>query len=312
MQLALGVNSPKLDLQAYDLKTAILYTLAYSDIFDFPLGPKEIHRYLIGIRATENEVEDLLNNNLDLASQVIFNESLYALAGRSNLFDKRKKRHIHAQELWKQAHHFGQTIARLPFVRMVAVTGALAADNVEAGADLDYLIVTKPGYLWLSRAMILALDRLAARRGQQARLCPNFLITENALTLEDRDLFTAQELVRMVTIAGFETYDKMRAANAWTDDFLPNAQGSPNGKTSRPTTDSQMRAISEFVFGNRVSRLIENWEMRRKIAKFSRQQTANGETRFSADFCKGHFDGHKHQTMIAFEQRIARFELNGK
>jgi hypothetical protein len=312
MQLALGVNSQKLDLQAYDLRTAILYTLAYSDIFDFPLSLKEIHRYLIGIRATEKKIEYLLNNDLDLANQVIFNESFYALAGRSNLFDKRKERHIHAKELWKQAHHFGQTIARLPFVRMVAVTGALAADNVEIGADLDYLIVTKPGYLWLTRAMILALDRLAARRGQEASLCPNFLITENALALEDRDLFTAQELVRMIPIAGFETYDKIRAANAWTDDFLPNAQGSPNGKTSRPTMDSQMRAISEFVLGNRVSRSIENWEMRRKLAKFSSQQAVNDETRFSADFCKGHFDGHKHQTMTAFEGRIAKLKLISK
>ncbi len=312
MQLALGVNSQKLDLHSYDLRTAILYTLAYSDIFDFPLSLKEIHRYLIGYRALESEVEDLLKNDPNLASQIVADRGRFALEGRAALFEKRKQRSEHAGALWKQAHRYGQAIARLPFVRMVAVTGALAADNVEPGADLDYLVVTKPGYLWLTRAMILAIDRVSARRGQQARLCPNFLVTENALALEDRDLFTAQELVRMIPIAGIATYNKMRAMNAWTDEFLPNSQGSPDREVTKSTNRSGIKGISELVLQNPVTRLIEGWEMRRKIAKFSRQQIANGETRFSADFCKGHFDGHKQQAMIAFEERIANLKLNGK
>lgn len=311
MQLALDVNSQTVDLHPYDLKAAILYTLAYSDIFEFPLNLKEINRYLIGFRATEKQISDLLQSR-QLASHVITDSKLYAIAGRSYIFGRRRTRVIHANELWEQARRYGSLIARLPFVRMVAVTGALAADNVEVGADLDYLIVTTSGYLWLTRAMILALDRLVARRGQKARLCPNFLITENALALEDQDLFTAQELVRMVPIAGFDTYAKMRAANAWTDNFLPNAQGSPNREISKSTIFTSKRAITEFVLSNPATRLLEKWEMDRKIAKFASQQTPNGETRFSADFCKGHFDGHKQQTMVAFEQRIAKLKLNGK
>jgi hypothetical protein len=51
--------------------------------------------------------------------------------------------------------------------------------------------------------------------------------------------------------------------------------------------------------------------MRRKIAKFSNRQTLDDETRFSPDFCKGHFDGHKQQTMLAFEKRIAKLKLDG-
>jgi len=48
-----------------------------------------------------------------------------------------------AAGIWPKAVGYGQAIARLPFVQMVAVTGALAMDNADAGDDLDYFIVTE-------------------------------------------------------------------------------------------------------------------------------------------------------------------------
>jgi hypothetical protein len=304
--MSLALETPRtVAQQPATLVQAVLRTLAYSDIFDFPLTVDEIARYLIGYRTTADEVRAAL---AQLGAAVSCEGERYALAGHEALFALRRQRAAHAAALWRPALRYGRLIAGLPFVRMVAVTGALAADNVAVGADIDYLIVTKPGWLWLCRAMALAVNRVARLAGLSAELCPNYLLSENALALQDVDLFTAQELARMLPLSGLDVYEAMRAANAWSNSFLPMASGVPRLLPGAAAGSSWLQRAAEFVLGLLPFGWLEGWEMRRKIAKFTRQQAPNAETRFSADFCKGHFDGHKAQTLRAFEQRLAALE----
>ncbi|MEX2161377.1 MAG: hypothetical protein WD751_05620 [Anaerolineales bacterium] len=311
MQIALGANQQALDLHNTGLATAILYTLAYADIFDYPLTLDEIHRYLIGVRATRTEVQTAIEAERQLDGKVVSIGGHFVLAGREKIVVLRRGRAKVAESLWPLAIRVGRAVASLPFVRLAAATGALVSNNVEQGADLDFLVVMKPGYVWVTRAMILALDRIARRRGLAARICPNYIISEDALTLNEQDLFSAQELTRMVPISGYTVYQNMRACNGWTNTFLPNAQGSPmdlgmDGKASR------LKAPIEWALSSPPTRWVEKWEMRRKIAKFTRENKLNTETRFSSDYCIGHFDGHKQQTMDAFAARISRLGLNGR
>jgi hypothetical protein len=286
-------------LHTEEVEQAVLRTLAYSDVFDFPLTLNEIHRYLI----EHSNTPETLHSVLARLSQATQDRELYTLHGREGNFALRRRRAANAARLWPQARRFGRLIAALPFVRMVAVTGALASDNVETGADLDYLIVTRPGRLWLVRAMVLALNRVARFFGLRTELCPNYLLSTNQLALQDRDLFTAQELARMIPLSGLDVYATMRAANSWTDEFLPNATGAPAGVGSARRPSLLKRTIETLLLLPPVSWL-EAWEMKRKIAKFSREGQLNSETRFSADYCKGHFDGHKQATLAAFESRL--------
>lgn len=302
MTLSLLENLPELDLQPDDLHMSILYTIAYSDIFEYPLTLQEIHRYLIGRVVTLAEIAAVLSTG-DLRRTLTSRGEFYALHGRERLFDLRPTRAALAARLWPQAVRFGRLIGSLPFVRMVAITGALVSSNVEPGADYDYLIVTKPGWLWLCRAMVLGLGKVAKAFGVRAELCPNYLITENALRLLDQDLFTAQELTRMQPVSGFAVYETMRAQNRWTDDFLPNAVGSPR-QLGEDNAGATLQRFAEAVLGILPLGWLERWEMRRKVAKFARQSILNDETRFSADYCKGHFDGHKHKTLRAFQERL--------
>lgn len=294
-----------LAFQPASLSQAVLYTLAYADIFDFPLTVAEIRRYLVGQQASQADVAAAL---VELGERVCSEAGCYALAGRQTLFALRRRRAANAAALWRPAQRYGRLIANLPFVRMVAVTGALASGNVEADADLDYLIVTKTGWLWLCRAMALAVDKLARLFGSPTELCPNYLITETSLALQDVDLFTAQELVRMVPLSGLDVYTAMRAANVWTDALLPGAGGPPRLPPGGAAGRSNLQRAAEFVLSLLPLAWLERWEMRRKIAKFTRQRQPNAETRFSADLCKGHFDGHRAQTLRAFQARVDALE----
>jgi hypothetical protein len=286
-----------------ELHAAVLRTIAYSDIFEYPLSTVETHRYLIGRPASIDEVARELSVATE-RGELEQLDGLYVLAGRASHFERRSRRNRQAERLWPAARRFGRLIGWLPFVRMVAVTGALAADNVEPEADLDYFVVTMHGFLWLTRAMILALDRVTSLLGSP-RLCPNFLVTDTQLELEERDLFAAQELARMVPVFGTGVYTRMLAQNNWSRQYLPNAKIETGRKASEI---GRVRQAIERILANSLVRRLEDWEMRRKIAKLG-PQDRTGEARFTANQCKGHFGGHKKRTMQAYSERLKALGL---
>jgi hypothetical protein len=277
--------------------------VAYSDVFDYPLTANEVHRYLIGFPTSRGTVREVLSNGQLVPSVLSRKGRYFTLAGREQAVDTRRERAAVSAELWRRAVHYGRMLGSLPFVRMVAVTGALSMDNVADG-DIDYLIVTEPDRLWLSRAFVVAVVRLAGRHG--VTLCPNYFLSERVLELEDRNLFTAHEVAQMVPIVGFDVYANLRRLNAWADEFLPNASGSP-----RRLAETQSRRgwrVLERPLRSRAATPLERWEMQRKIRKLSSRSTQHAEAAFDVDWCKGHFGDHGQSTLKQFEQRMQRLE----
>ncbi len=287
-----------------DLPNAILQTLAYSDIFDYPLTASEIHRYLIGIPTTLEAIRTSLANGLQSGNLIAQTGDYFTLPGREGLAETRARRATQSAHLWPIARTYGRQLASFPFVRMVALTGTLAVNNVEHGADLDYFIVTQRGRLWLCRAFIIGLVRFAARRGHQ--LCPNFFLAETALALPDHTLYIARELTQMIPLYGLDTYQRIRQANSWVCDYLPNAGGPPPIENPASSAPSSLKPLLETLFANPLGTAIERWEMDRKIRKFTAQAPAHAEIRFSPERCQGHFDGYGKRTMAAFEARVGR------
>jgi hypothetical protein len=195
-------------------------------------------------------------------------------------------------------------IARLPFVRMVAVTGSLAMDNVNDNADLDYLIVTEPGRLWLCRALVLALDRFARLRG--VRLCPNYLVSQRSLSFTPQNIYIAHELAQMVPLAGMDVYGEIRECNRWMEQFLPNAGGPPRSDRIRPAAASRTGAATwlEALLRTPLIDRVEAWEMDRKIRKLSLENDGNPEAIFSPDCCKGHSQRHAQKTLSEINRKL--------
>jgi hypothetical protein len=287
------------------VSNAILLTTAYADVFDYPLTAEEIHRYLIGIQLTLPAVERALQEVLFLNHV----EGYYAFRGREMIAHTRRRRQRFARRLWSPAIRYGQKLANLPFVRMVAVTGALAMDNVEEGADIDYLVVTEQGRLWMCRALVLLIGRLA-KLAHGVTLCPNYMISLDTLEFPDRTLYTAHEIAQMVPLSGMAVYDQIRRQNAWVGRLLPNADSAPatSGAVSNPTRPSIVSPALEAVLQSPLFTFLELWEMDRKIRKLRGEQGASPEATFSADFCKGHADQHQAHTRLALEERLIRLQ----
>jgi hypothetical protein len=292
------------DVDNREVANAILRTVAYSDVFQFPLTSAEIHRYLDGVRVSQQVVASVLANGGLVPSRLTINQGYYTLPGSEAHVSLRLERSFLARRMWPTALHYGRFISGLPFVRMVAVTGSLAVNNPAREADIDYLIVTESGRLWLSRFLIVALARYAARRGTV--LCPNYLLSENALVFGNQDLYASRELAQMVPLFGRRVYDRVRRLNQWTDRFLPNALGPPSWRAPKMRSLNLVQSLAELPLRTPVGQWMDIWEMSRKIHKFQCQGSDFTEASFSRNWCKGHFNAHHDMAMSSYRRRLRK------
>ena len=185
-------------------------TLAYADIFDYPLTASEIKHWLI-----EGD------------SFAPAKKGYYYLPGRKNLIALRRRRQRFSQLKWQQARKATRILSLISNVKLAAVTGALAMNNSDKNDDIDLMIVTAKNRLWLTRLIVLLLLLPWLRRGKKInnRLCINLWLDETALVVSQtkRDLYTAHEVCQAKPVFDRDnTYQKFIAANLWYKKFLPN------------------------------------------------------------------------------------------
>lgn len=294
-------------LRPADLDDAVVATVAYSDVFDMPIDRARLRRFLIGVAADDGAL-DVALARLERSGRIERSGPLAHLPGRAAVLRVHADRTARATEMWADALRWGRRLGRLPFVRAVAVTGGLACESVADHDDIDYLVVTAPGRLWTARLFAVALVHLGRRR--DVDLCPNYLVSTDALELDDRTAYTARELAQMVDVVGPDVLDDMRARNRWMLDHLPNA--SIVGDRSRVVDVGSRWAtrLAEAALGLGVFDRLERWEMRRKVARLrdvaSRRAEVGrpDESSFSPSVCKGHMVGNAAGIEVAWRARL--------
>ena len=292
------------------IEQAALRSVAYADVFDYPLLAAEVHRYLHGLSATPEVTAEALARCSAPGGTLACREGYYTLPGREGLVEVRRRRAALARNLWPTALKYGRLIAALPFVRMVAVTGSLAWDNIDGKADIDYLIVTEPDRLWVCRWLVRAVGRVARRDG--VTLCPNYVVSKRALVLSERNLYAAYELARMTPIAGLGMHRRLRRANPWALAYLPNAVEVPRPPVSdTPHTQPWpgralvgLARLGERTLRSPLGTMLERCEMRYRIRQLAKIEDAQRESSYGVDWYKAHTTGNRHHALAAFGERL--------
>ncbi len=291
------------------LEHAILRTILYSDLFDYPLTVEEVAHYLIGLPSTVHDVRVCLARSLWLADRVTQANGYLALRGREELIARRLARADTSDRLWQRAQRFVRALSWLPFVRMIAITGALAMHNSAAGDDIDVLIVAAPDRVWLTRALAIAVVYAGKLCGDT--LCPNYVISERALALDKHTLFVAHEFAQMAPIYGHCLYDRMRAANPWVERMLPNATQPfrPPAEQRLSPGGQQLKRLLERLLAGRIGDALEAWEMQRKLRKFQPQLGwPDGDAILDHDHVKGHFHDYGGPVLRSYAERVSQYE----
>lgn len=211
-------------------QSAILKTLIYSDIFNFPLRKDEIWRYLIAeSKVSYVAFEKALRMLTD--DKISEKNSYFCLKGRDKIITNRQKNLAEVEKKMMIAKKAARYLSYIPTILFIGISGGLAMGDVEKSDDIDFFIITKKNTLFKTRFFILfILELMGIRRSRNARnsadkICVNFLMDETQLRFpnEKHDVYTAHEIAQINPLFDRDNiFSKLVKTNRWTSSFLPN------------------------------------------------------------------------------------------
>ena len=163
------------------------------------------------------------------------------LAGGAGLVSGRTRRTEAAERRWPVARRAARALAAFPWIRAVFVTGGLSKQSAEDDADVDFLLLVEPGHVWAAKSALQLVRRVLPEAVRDC-LCTNYLLATDALSLSDRNLFTAMELATAVPLHGSADAVALLEANrAWAEPLVPGydwsvtrARNAPGLRAPRP------------------------------------------------------------------------------
>ncbi len=255
---------------------AVLLTAVYADLFDFPLTMEEVFTRLVGCGfdrlAVSRSLASLTPSHLSTRDGFVF------LRGRHHLVDVRLERMRRASASWAAGRRYARWLSLVPFVRMVAVSGSLAVNNANRASDVDLFCVTAARRLWIARLFIVPLSKLTRKlpRLFSRYLCPNYVVSLDALEVEDRNLFTAHEVLQAVPLFGTDVCETFLQRNAWVHDVLPNLRSPSHASIRWPQAPFRMKAMVEHVLGGRLGDRLNRLAYRSFVGFYRRRALRNG------------------------------------
>lgn len=247
------------------MEKAILKTLVYADIFDYPLRVWEIHKWLIGKSASLPQVEKNLNKLKEKKRALSIRGYCY-LNNRAAIINKRLKKEKHSKYFLKKAKLVAFLLKTIPWVKLVGISGGLALENCGPKDDIDIFVITQKNRMWICRffmlglLFLLGLQRRRSFNKKQAagKVCLNMILEEDKLQQQKRDLFIAHEVLQMKVLWQRDgIYTKFLADNQWVFKFLPNWTGSLYQSTKTLNT----KYIIHNTFANIMEYLARKFQL---------------------------------------------------
>lgn len=241
-------------IESSSIQSAIIKTLLYSDIFDYPLSQEEIWKFLISPKKVGRiELQKILKE-----SNLSFKDNYYFVSENSKSLNKRKKREMASIKKLILAKNIINKLSILPTVKFIGISGSLALLNCEEKDDIDIFVITSKGSLWLTRfLMIIILKIMGKHRGKgdkniKNKFCLNMMIDQSYLAFPKnrRNLYTAHEIIQILPVLEKEKiFQKFLTENLWVKKYLPNIKF-PKKIRNKKRNSPFYLSIVEFFFRN--------------------------------------------------------------
>jgi predicted nucleotidyltransferase len=208
---------------------------------------------------------------LQESKQLFLIQDFYTLHNNEWLIDRRIKGNLKARSLLKTAKGISRFLYQIPYVRAIGISGSLSKNFAAKDADIDYFIITSRNRLWVARTLMHFIKKLNYLLGRQHWYCMNYYIDTEALEIEEKNIFTAIELITLLPAQGAETLLKFYRSNEWATAFYPNYQEKMYPKDALNTNNRVKRAL-EYLLNRRIGDWLDNYCMRVTSGRWKRKE----------------------------------------
>ncbi len=296
------------------VQQSILQALAYFDVFAHPLTREEIIRFSDreGVRADKVGValQDLVAQGM-----VRKHGAYHGLGDLPTKVAQRMNKEARAKERMPKAERMSRLIAGFPFVRGVFLSGSISKGCLAEDGDIDFFIITSPGRLWVARTLLVLYKKIFLLNDRR-NFCVNYFIDTEHLAIEDRNRFTATELVTLIPTYGNGLAERFFDANRWAFDRFPHAHARPSLEVR--SGDSRVKRTLERWLSGRPGTWLDGWAMQltwyRWKQKFSDLDPRSFEIalRTRTYVSKHHPRNFQRRVLEAFEARRKDLEVQAR
>ena len=287
-----------------DQELAVLKSVTYAALFDYPLTLAQLQQSLIGVRADADAIAKWWRDSEFLQETVAFENGLFFPAGRPDLVRTRSRREAVSRDLLERDRQVLRLVAAMPFVRTVALSGSLAHLNAEDSADLDLFVITAPHRVWSVTVSVLLLSKLL---GWRKHLCLNYVVSEKAMAIAPQDLFSANQIIHLRPLTGHHVFERFVTSNGFIREFYPNFElncldlncPKPQAPSPRPLLE-RLLSLGPAQVAERASRAWYGWHLRRKAATWR----SRDQVRLEDECLKLHTSSHRAETLARFDAAL--------
>lgn len=300
------------------LKENIIKTLLYYDIFKHPLRSSEIFSLLPQNTISKSDLEKVLEENFNNNSQICSKNDYYFIGQNENYIELRKFRESYSKKSWKLARSVTHIIKRFPFVKAVFVTGSLSKNSSMPDSDLDFMVVAADNRLWICRTLLMLFKKIFLFNNYKF-FCINYFVSENSLSIKERNIFTATEIIFIKSTFNSELMIKFIESNSWVKNYFPNYKtGDPYFNSSGVKVNnrkSYIRKIFEIFFTGKTGDKLDKYFREKTIQhwnkKYSHLDEKEREHMFKStiNVSKTHPGNMQKVILNNYKERLKNFNL---
>jgi hypothetical protein len=293
-------------IQSDPVSASILKALLYFKIFNYPVKKNELFNF--ASTGDRNALQSALSELIREGRVVSEDEFVWIPADQVGTVEKRLKGNKKAEKFLRTARRQAVLLSWFPFIKCICISGSLSKMYMDDHSDIDYFIIAQKERLWLTKLLMSVIVKTLEIFGLKKYFCPNYIITENNLTVTDRNIFTAMEIVTLIPLYNNKMFRQFLEANAWTKEYFPHY------KENRLVKPREFKSLLKRIWGSRLFTWLNSKVFHFYKKRFAGKVTTGKIVAFDNNMvitendCKLHLSGHRKRILLQYQKNVREFE----